>query len=182
MKKIYLFFILIAAFVFEINAQTNQKIGFGYFGNTLTYPGAVVEYELEKMFSEKASLPLRADVGFYYHKRYNTGLFADINFGFRRYFDSGFFLEESVGFGIISTFVSSDNVYTVDDEGNLAEASRYATTDLMSSITLGAGYNISKDKDKKKLIWVRPKIFWQFPHKTTSFYNVAVQVGYAHAF
>ena len=74
MKKICLFFILITAFAFEIKAQTNQKIGFGYFGNTLTYPGAVVEYELEKMFSEKASLPLRADVGFYYHKRYNTGL------------------------------------------------------------------------------------------------------------
>lgn len=182
MKKICLFFILLVTLSGQSDAQNNQKIGFGYFGNTLTYPGVVLEYELEKMFTEKASLPFRADIGFYYHKRYNTGLFADFNLGFRRYFDSGIFLEESIGFGIITTFVSSDNVYTFDDQGRLSETSRYATTDLMPSITLGIGYDVSKGKERKKLIWVRPKVFWQFPHKTTSFYNVALQVGYTHAF
>ena len=176
-KTIYISLLLI--FISNIAlSQKNKKIGGGYFGNTVTYPGLVFEYELEYMFTEKVSIPIRFDAGFYIHPRYNNGIFANINFGFRRYFDSGLFLEESIGAGLISTFVNSDAVYSVDINGNVTETSGYAATDLMPLINLGIGYNLGKSTETKKLIWIRPGMFWQYPHKTSSMYSPSVQLGY----
>ncbi|MDX1446574.1 hypothetical protein [Lishizhenia sp.] len=180
MKRIVYSLTLCVMFLAQAQAQVQQNVGVGYFGNTVTYPGLVLEYGLEKMFTAQASLPLRLDVGFYHHKRYNTGVFADVNLGFRRYYASGLFLEESIGVGWMSTFVASDEVFSINDAGELEEASRYASTDVMPSITLGIGYDLTRKSAAKHLIWLRPKIFWQFPHKTTSFYSVALQVGYTY--
>lgn len=159
-------------------AQTDSKIGGGYYGNTVSYPGLVLEYELEQMFGEKASLPRRVDAGFYVHPRYNTGIFVNANYGFRRYFKSGLFVEESVGIGVLSTFLNADAVYSVGENGEVTESSRYAATDLMLPLTVGIGYNFSKDAERKKLLWMRPQLFWQYPHKTSSMFTPALQVGY----
>jgi len=176
MKKITIITVIILAFVFTGKSQNNQKIGAGYYGNMLTYPGLVFEYETEQVFSEKASLPIRADLGFYYHKRFNTGVFANVNIGFRRYMKSGLFLEESIGFGVLTTFLSSDDVFEVDDTGNITEASRYAATDFMPAITLGAGYKMKSGN----LIWIRPQAFWQYPFRNSSLYTFAVQAGFSY--
>ena len=105
MKKIYITIIGIFVALNGLDAQTHVNIGGGYFGKHGTYPGLVLEAELEHMFSEKASLPLRIDMGLFVQPRHSTGLFLDLNAGFRRYFKSGLFLEESVGFGVLETFL-----------------------------------------------------------------------------
>jgi len=176
MKKIIIISAILLAFGFAGKSQNNQKMGVGYYGNMLTYPGLVFEYESEQVFSDKASLPIRTDIGFYYHKRFNTGVFANVNFGYRRYLSSGLFLEESIGFGAITTFLSSDEVYEVDDAGNINEASKYAATDFMPSITLGAGYKMKSGN----LIWIRPQAFWQFPFRSSSLYTFALQAGFSY--
>ena len=180
MNKIYIAITGIFMAVAGLDAQTNLNIGGGYFGQTATYPGMVVEAELEYMFSEQASLPLRLDMGLYVHPRHSTGVFIDLNAGFRRYFKSGIFLEESVGMGVLETFLQSDAVYSVDDAGNVAEDSRANPVQFMPSLTLGAGYNLTRGSGKQNLIWLRPKIYWQVPHKTISAYNFALQVGFTH--
>ena len=180
MKKIYITIIGIFIAVVGVNAQTNLNIGGGYFGQTVTHPGFVLEAELEHMFSENASIPIRLDAGYYVHPRNHTGLFLDLNAGFRRYFNSGLFLEESVGIGVLQSFLHSDAVYKVDDSGIVSEASRVNPAQFMPSLTLGIGYNLTQGSGKQNLIWLRPKLYWQVPHKTLSTYNFAVQVGFTH--
>jgi len=180
MKKILLTITIITGLSLSLKAQDNIKIGAGYFGQTVTYPGLVLEFEKEEMHSEKASMPVRFDIGIYYHKRHTTGVFAEVNYGFRRYFKSGIFLEESIGFGVMQTMLSGDAVYQVDDNGNVTESNRFNKPDLMPSISLGLGYDLSKGKEKKTLVWLRPKIYWQFPERTSSVFNPAVQFGVTH--
>ena len=160
--------------------QTRINAGGGYFGQTLTHPGIVLEIEAERAFSEKATLPVRLDLGFYSHPRNHSGLFLDVNYGFRRYFKSGFYLEESIGFGILETFLSSDGTYEVNENGTVTEVSPANPPDFMPSITLGLGYDLTKGAENRNLIWIRPKLYWQFPHKTSSQYMVALQVGFTH--
>jgi hypothetical protein len=180
MKKTnYIAAILIACSSLAFS-QTRVNVGGGYFGHTLSYPGIVLEAELEKMFSEKASIPVRADLGFYVHPRSQYGLFLDLNAGFRKYFNSGLFVEESIGAGILQAFLNSDDVYEVDDEGVVSEGSVRIPIDFMPSLTLGIGYNLTQGSGQQNLIWMRPKIFWQIPYKTQSAYNFALQVGFTH--
>jgi hypothetical protein len=180
MKKLYILAMSLFALTLGAAAQTNYNIGGGYFGQTVTYPGLVIEAELEHMFTEKASLPLRADLGFFAHPRHSYGLFLDLNAGFRRYYKSGIFLEEGIGVGVLQSFLHSDGVYKVDDSGNVSDASRALPVDFMPSLTLGIGYNLTQGSGKQNLIWVRPKIYWQIPHKTESTYTFALQVGVTH--
>ena len=180
MKRIYICILVLVGAVMGASAQTRLNIGGGYFGKHASYPGFVLEAEREQMFSERASLPVRLDVGLYVHPRNHTGLFIDLNAGFRRYFKSGLFLEESVGIGILETFLQSDAVYSVDENGQVSEASRANPVDFMPSLTLGLGYNLTRASGKQNLIWLRPKVYWQVPHKTLSTYNFALQLGFTH--
>jgi hypothetical protein len=180
MKKIYISILLIHMAIMGLDAQRHVNIGGGYFGQTITYPGLVLEVEMEHMFSERTSLPLRMDVGFYVHPRQSTGVFLDLNAGFRRYFKSGLFLEESVGLGLLQSFLHSDAVYAVDDSGNVSETSRSNPPEFMPSVTFGVGYNLTQGSGKQNLIWLRPKLYWQVPHKTVSAFNFALQVGFTH--
>jgi len=161
-------------------AQTTQRVGGGYFGHTVTHPGIVLEYELEKHYSEKASTPLRVNLGFYSHPRNHVGLFLDLNYGVRRTFASGLFVEQSIGVGVLETILNGEGVYETGEDGTVGKVSRWNSPDLMPSITLGLGYNLTRHSEKKNLIWIRPKISWQFPHKTTATFHPAVQVGFTH--
>lgn len=182
MKKSFVIFFIVFALKFNVYAQTNKNIGVGYFGHTVTHPGVVLEMEWEKMYSDKISIPLRLDLGFYVHPRNHVGLFVDVNYGLRQYFKSGIFLEESIGVGILQSFLHSDDTYQVDDSGNVSEASTANPPDFMPSITFGIGYNLTKNTDQHNLIWLRPKLAWQVPHKTSSTYHPALQIGYTHKF
>ncbi len=180
MKKIYYTALILIGITSGALAQTNINMGGGYFGQTLSHTGIVLEAELEKMFSENASIPLRADLGFYVHPRNHYGLFLDLNAGFRRYYQSGIFLEESIGVGILQSFLHSDGVFKVDENGNVSEGSVANPIDFMPSLTLGIGYNLTQGAGKQNLIWLRPKIQWQVPHKTLSTFNFALQLGFTH--
>ena len=179
MKKIYFAGLFMFMF-FETMAQTNFNLGAGYYGQNVTYPGVVFNGELEKVFSEKVSMPIRADLGFYVQPRFATSLFLDVSVGSRKYFKSGIFIEESIGAGVLQTFVHSDGVFKVDEEGNVSEGSRANPVYFMPSISLGIGYDLEKNTGKRNLIWLRPKISWMVPDKTTSSYNVALQLGFTH--
>lgn len=178
MKARYFAIAVFTLFSITIRAQTYLNVGGGYFGQTLTHPGVVLEFELEHSYSERASLPIRFDLGTFVHPRSHYGLFFDANLGFRYYFKSGWFVEEGIGAGVFQSWLHSDQVYEVDDAGSVTETSRINPPDFMPSLTLGLGFNLTRDSGKRNLIWLRPKVYWQVPHKTTSTYNFALQVGY----
>ncbi|MCB0637649.1 MAG: hypothetical protein KDC54_13560, partial [Lewinella sp.] len=140
--------ILLLVWSMGIMAQSNRNLGLGYFGHTITYPGAVLEMEFEQVHSASAASPLRINLGYYQHARSHNGLFLDINYGFRHYTRSGFFLEESIGVGILQTILNGeDGVFQVDDEGNVSKGSRFNQPDFMPSITLGLGYNVGRKQE-----------------------------------
>lgn len=164
----------------SLNAQSRLNIGAGYFGHTITHPGVVVELEYETYVSSTMSLPFRLDVGFYHHPRNRNALFLDVNYGFRRYFKSGLFIEQSIGIGILGSALNTD-VFAVDDDGNVSEGSRLNEPQFMPSLTVGIGYNLTKNKENTlNLIWLRPKISWEIPHKTTANFSPALQIGFTH--
>ena len=53
MKKLYILALSILAVATGAFAQTNFNIGGGYFGQTVTHPGIVLEAELEQTFSDR---------------------------------------------------------------------------------------------------------------------------------
>ena len=83
-----------------------------------------------------------------------------------------------MGVGALQTFLHTDAVYQVDDSGRVTEGSTRNPVDFMPAVALGMGYNLSKGKEGRNLIWVRPKLFFQMPHKSFTNYHVALQVGY----
>jgi hypothetical protein len=174
--------LLLLGLTISAAAQVQMNIGAGYFGHTLTHPGVVLEAEIAGTNSPGVSLFGRTDLGGYTHPRHDAGIFLDMSFGMRREFKSGLFLEESIGLGVLESFVNSDGVYSVDDSGAVSAASRRNPLDLMPSISLGIGYNLTRHSSQSLLIWVRPKIFWQFPDRSISTTYVPVlQVGVTRA-
>jgi hypothetical protein len=160
-------------------SQSNPhlKLGLGYFSETVAYPGFVLEFEREKMQSEKLSLPQRANLGFYNHPRNHMGLFFDIHQGTRRYFKKGLFLESAVGIGVLFPFYNED-VWEVDESGAVTEGSKFGGVDFMPSMTFGIGYCLNKEKNN--LIAFRPKLFWQYPHNQKALPHTAFQLIYTH--
>ena len=179
MKKILIYIIASLAFS-TLSAQSRLLIGGGFFGQTITHPGLVFEMEYETNVSETMSLPLRFDLGFYNHPRNHTGLFLDVHYGFRRYFKSGLFLEESIGIGVLGSRINTD-VYNVDDNGVVSEGSKLNQPQFMPSLTLGIGFNLTRDSQKPmNILWIRPKIAWEYPYKTTASFSPSLQIGYTH--
>lgn len=173
MKKTILSMAIICILFGSSKAQKSWNAGAGYFGHTASYPGIIFEAERIVSASEQKSMHLKLATGYYIHKRYNNGLFLDASYGFRHSFKSGFFLEQYAGIGLIQTFLNADAVYTTTGDGTFTKTHRRGSLDLMPSLQFGTGFSFNNDWN----IWVRPKVYWQFPHKTTSLYNFAIQIG-----
>ena len=181
MKKSILYIMILIGISLQVNAQSILNGGIGYFGETGVYPGVVIELEHEKYRSERLSSSSRANIGYYSHPRNHAGLFLDIHHGLRRTFSSGIMLESSVGIGVMLSGYNEE-VYGISGSGEFTESSRLANPDFMPSITIGAGYEFSNDREKRRMIWARPKIFWQYPFNTLALPHLALQLGYTHTF
>lgn len=166
---------LLALFACVFPALSQKQLNIGA-GITLS-PGVVVEFEKEKQFTENFSLPLRANLGFFMRDDYNA-LTVDIHKGFRQYFNSGLFTEQWLGIGGIASFYKVEGIWYYDDFGNVIAFREGANWGIMPSVTLGAGYNLSNDKETKKMIWVRPKIYWNLGFRSFNLPYASLQVGY----
>jgi len=181
MKKIILYMIILIGVSLQTNAQNLLSVGAGYFGETGVYPGVVFELEYEQLRSEGLSTISRANVGYYAHPRSHAALFTDIHQGLRRSFSSGIILESSVGLGVLFSYYNEE-VYKLAESGEFAETSRIAKPDLMPSITVGIAYDFSGDLEHRRMVWLRPKMFWQYPYNSLAFPHLSLQIGYSHTF
>lgn len=173
--------IILAGISLHTNAQSLLNGGIGYFGETGVYPGVVLELEYETYRSEHLSTISRATAGYYAHPRSHSALFMDIQQGLRRTFNSGIIIESSIGLGVMLSYYNEE-VYKLTESGEFEETSRVARPDLMPSITLGLGYDFSNDKEYRRMAWVRPKMFWQYPYNTLALPHLSLQIGYTHTF
>ena len=181
MKKAILYSIFMLAISFHLDAQSLLSGGIGYFGETGVYPGLVLELEKETYQSDQLSTPFRINLGYYSHPRNHAAFFMDIHYGLRRTLNNGIMLESSVGVGVMLSYYSEE-VYEISEASDFTKASRLANPDFMPSITLGVGYDFSNYREKRRMIWARPKMFWQFPYNSLALPHLALQLGYTHTF
>jgi len=156
------------------------RAGGAYFGENMVRPGIVLEFEYEKVYTPVFSLPLRANLGFQFNEDYQ-GFFLDLHKGFRKYFRKGLFLEQSLGVGIIFKSYGSDLLY-YDQYYNPVFHGGKPVPGLMPSLTVGAGYDLSREKDAKRSIWIRPKVYWDMGFRKLHQPYFALQLGYSHTF
>lgn len=159
-------------------SQTHLKFGAGYYGEAITRPGIVLEFEIEKMQSESVSLPLRANVGAFTSSDYSV-IFLDIHKGLRKSFDSGLFLEQSIGFGLMATNYQLEGLYYTDQFGNFQRPYPNFNLSIMPSVEVGVGYNFA---DGKNAIWLRPKVYWNLGFRSLALPYSALQIGFSHTF
>ena len=168
----------------QAQAQTGDKapsafrIGAGYFGENLTHPGLVLEFEYDRVHSPVFSLPLRANLGYHFNEDYHS-LFLDVHKGMRRSFHSGLLLEQSVGIGIIVKNYRTE-MWFYDDYFNVVPHGNKPVLGAMPSVSFGAGYDLSSEKDASSLLWLRPKIYWDLGFRMLHHPYFALQVGYSH--
>jgi len=180
MKKIILILVAIAAITSYAEGQTRISAGAGYYGENVTHPGLVLEFEYEKFHAESFSLPLRADLGFHFNPDY-TAMTLDLHKGLRKYFKSGIFFEQSVGVGIITKSFKTD-YWFYDDYANAIPHGNKPVLGFMPSVTAGLGYNFSKNDEGADMIWIRPKIYWDLGFRGLHLPYWALQIGFTHTF
>jgi hypothetical protein len=162
--------------------QAQQKTGrsavtVGYFGETITHPGFFAGYEHNIMPQSRYQLFLTLTLGGYVHRRNHTGLFSEVGLGQRLNFRSGLLLEQSIGIGYLGTFLNGGPVYEVNDNGAVSKSSNPGRSHLMPSVSLGFGWNVARQEELPLLLFVRPKVFWQYPFNNYALPHLALQAG-----
>ena len=175
------FLILLLALIGESYSQSRLSAGIGYFGNNVIDPGVVIEFEAEKSLTEDFSLPLRADLGYFNSPDFRA-LVLDIHKGFRKYLKSGFFFEQSIGIGITSSFYTVDGLFYDDNFGSVVRFREGANPGFTPSVTAGLGYNLGNKGGSHSLLWIRPKVYWNFGVRSLNLPYAALQVGYTYNF
>ena len=157
-----------------------MKIGAGYFGQNITRPGLIFEVEYEQLYTPLFSLPARANLGYHYHPDYNT-LFLDIHKGFRKYFQSGLFVEQGLSAGLILKSYQTDRYYLDEYFISVSHGNR-PVGGFMPGISVGTGYDLSREKNGSSLLWIRPKIYWDLGFRNLHLPYFGLQLGYSHTF
>jgi hypothetical protein len=180
-RKIIIAGMLLAGIISGLQAQSLLNAGIGYLGEGITSPGVVLEIELEKRFAEDFSLPWRGDLGYHSTPDYHA-FTIDLHKGFRKYWKSGLFVEQSLGAGIIAKSFKTDDYWFIDAYQNGIAHGNQLVWGFMPSVTMGAGYNLSKDNQESRLLWIRPKIYWDLGFRGLNLPYFALQAGYTHTF
>ncbi len=176
MRKLIFLILLIAGVASQSTAQNKLNLGVGYFGENGINPGALIEFEYEKFFTEDFSLPLRADFGYHVNSDFHAFTF-DIHKGFRKYYKSGLMIEQSIGFGIIAKRFMSDYFF-MDKYAAVSVHGNKVNIGLMPSITSGIGYDFSSEKDHSAFLWIRPKVYLDLSYRALNLPYAALQIGF----
>lgn len=177
--KTFFTLIFTCALAIQGFSQTHLNLGAAYMGDKITHPGALIEFELERFFSDDFSVPIRADLGFFSTPDYNS-ISIDVHTGGRQYLPSGLFFEQSVGLGLMGNVYQVESIFYMDKYDNAVRYAPGINWGFMPSVTLGVGYNLSHKKDTQNLIWIRPKVYWNFGVRGLNMPYAALQLGFTH--
>jgi hypothetical protein len=87
-----------------------------------------------------------------------------------------------VGVGLISKSFKEKNYWYYDTYmANIPHGNKLIWG-FMPSVTVGAGYNLAAENEASRLIWIRPKVYWDLGFRGLELPYFALQVGYTHTF
>lgn len=159
------------------NPVAGTRFTVGYFGETLSHVGLNVGMEYSPLRAGKYRMILATNVGGYVHRRNNTSLFVRGQWGQRVTFDSGLFVDQFMGLGYLHQFTHGGAQYEVLPNGAVVGAPNSGRPMIMPSISLGTGYDFSKENKKRPSIYLRPELFWKAPFNGYYLTHFALSTG-----
>jgi hypothetical protein len=194
MKKL----ILLSAFVFAtimLQAQTDLSLNVSYFGENVIHPGLKVGVEypiwekekikvrrigfMENKFGSKArtkQLFVTGNVGFYNHANNHSAFFINSELGYRHIKQKkGRYLGANIGLGYLQRIYNIDT-YELNEAGELEEIGG-GKGQLMTSLSLVYGQDLSFKNDSPLSWHVKPTLLFLSPYGYTTVPNLALEVG-----
>ncbi|MDX2362041.1 MAG: hypothetical protein QNK23_14625 [Crocinitomicaceae bacterium] len=162
----------------KASAQTNWNLAAGYYAESTTSPGIVIELEREKFHSDLLSIPIQFDVIGFLNPEY-SGISLELKSGYRKYFNNGLFIEQTIGVGYQFTKYTRDMWYVDKYHANVPHGNSIVPW-FTASTSVGVGYNLTHKKDVSHLIWFRPKLTWLPGFRGLHLPYHAFQIGYTY--
>ena len=171
--------LLLAMPAFGFTQTVHPKIiSIAYEGGTITHPGLSIGYAIQLKEISKWKLSAAAKAGFYYHKRYQTGLFILTGIQANHISSKGFIWGLEIQGGPQRTFIP--NVYEVDNNGNVK---RNKGAGILQWV-IAPGFRIGRDLSVKKgfsLQWfINPQLQFRNPMvgRNEKFFLLGIGVNY----
>ena len=183
--SIPIFFIFIISNTFGQDTLRNHNfsgIGLSYYGENFSHYGIKITTEFPLLTSDKVKTKnsgkivnkrrdifINGNIGGYFHKQNNVGVFIVGELGYRKTRKKGFKYEFILGLGYLHTFLQGDT-YEVNDNGDIKRVRLAGQSNLMIPISIGLGYDFNYNYKKPISMSIKPGLFIQYP------YNIAVAV------
>ncbi|KPM47661.1 hypothetical protein [Jiulongibacter sediminis] len=166
MKLLPLLIGVIAMTQLQAHPGKINSLSFSYFGEMLTHPG----FKLNAGFPLKTwkgnnpkviqkSIILSTGIGFFYHKRYQTGLFFIPEISYQRHQKKGKFIEMGAGLGYLKTLIP--NSFEVHDSEIRQVTASHSY--LSSNVFLVFGKGLRSIKKKQASYFVKPQLLLAAP-------------------
>jgi hypothetical protein len=157
-------------------------IGLSYFGENFSHYGLKITTELSlltkdkvktknsgKIVNKRKEIFITGNIGGYFHKRNNIGVFIGSELGYRKTRKHGFKYEFLFGLDYLHTFLQGDT-YEVNDDRDVKRVKLAGQSNLMIPISIGFGYDFNYYYKKPISVSIKPGFYIQYP------YNIAVAV------
>lgn len=118
-----------------------------------------------------------ANLGFYYHKDYNTNIFLQGGYQWQRMKSSGWFSTLEPQLGVSRTFIDG-SVYTIDDSEEVTKKKSAGHFYLAPSLSLGLGKDFSvKNENRPFTIFTKLTLFTNMPYNNFIYARLLGEIG-----
>tara|TARA_R110002050_G_scaffold6037_1_gene25783 strand:- start:1362 stop:1895 length:534 start_codon:yes stop_codon:yes gene_type:complete len=167
--------------------KTIESINFSYYGEMITHPGLkisadfnITEWDKIKSTNKDSSKTINKNIlispalGFFCHRRYQTGLFFIPEIKYKRQNPKGRFYEVGIGLGYLRTFIP--NTYEVNSSGEVNKTNAgynyFATNHFISF-----GKDLSIKKDLDLAYFIKPQFMYVVPNFPNGIGYFALELG-----
>ena len=187
MKYPILLFLLSVSTILSAQINNPTSISASYFGESITHPGLKigVNYHLKSWDKTKTKkntsqktiykrIDLSPNVGFYFHKDYQTGLFVLPELSYTRKNAKGNFMIFGMGAGYMRTFIP--NVYEINSNNEI-EKTPEGYNYFLTNYFIAFGKDLSIKHNIPLEIFLKPQIMYALPNYPNGITYFALEVG-----
>ncbi len=161
-----------------------ESVSFSYYGEMITHPGLKLSSDFKIKGWDKVkrdslkkinkSFIISPALGFFHHRRYQTGLFLIPEVKYKRQNPKGRFYELGIGAGYLKTFIP--NTYEVGSNGEVNKTTaghNYFATNYFISF----GKDLSIQKNLPLAYFIKPQFMYAVPNFPNGIGYFALEIG-----
>lgn len=164
--------------LFPINISImHESISIPFFRSPTKYeynPSLLIGTEYVLKRKKKHDFHLSGNVGYYYHKNWESTLFTEVRLGYR-YFIKRFSISPSIGLGYAHIFTTKP-IYGYED-GEFQEIKNTGTSALQVSLSISPSYKLSK-KTNSSEVYIPYTFAVQSSFSDTGGFHQFIGLGY----